>query len=199
MGTHEYTSHQHYCSSLLSTCLPSFLAGWLTPTHHVGYKYCMHFFLFRRLKINHMLEYKHGFILGPVRTIANTYDCIVTPALPCLVTYVSLLGCMVTCVAFLFTCVPPLTTGIPVYPYSYMANPCLDTCVSLPTYCVPLSDILCILPVCTYICSVCDSIYTPTSCLDICLSLRIYLHIVYFCLETYIRTPLYPYLYMCVP
>jgi hypothetical protein len=37
MCTLVYTSHQHYYSSLLSTHLPFFLAGWLTPTHHVGY------------------------------------------------------------------------------------------------------------------------------------------------------------------
>ncbi len=36
---HMYSSHQHYYSSLLPTHLPFFLAGWLTPTHRVGYKY----------------------------------------------------------------------------------------------------------------------------------------------------------------
>ncbi len=37
MCTHAYTSHQHYYSSFLSTHLPYFLAGWMTPTRHVGY------------------------------------------------------------------------------------------------------------------------------------------------------------------
>ncbi len=32
MCTHVYTSHRHYYSSLLSTHLPFFLAGWLNPT-----------------------------------------------------------------------------------------------------------------------------------------------------------------------
>jgi hypothetical protein len=32
-----YTSHQHYYFSLLSTHPPFFLAGWLTPTHRIGY------------------------------------------------------------------------------------------------------------------------------------------------------------------
>jgi hypothetical protein len=37
MCTHVHTSHRHYYSSLLSTRLPFFLAGWLTPTHRVGH------------------------------------------------------------------------------------------------------------------------------------------------------------------
>ncbi len=40
MCTYVYTSHQHYCSSLLSTHLPFFLAGWLIqvlPVWHNTY------------------------------------------------------------------------------------------------------------------------------------------------------------------
>jgi hypothetical protein len=37
MCTHVYTSHQHYYSSLPSTRLPFFLAGWLILTLPVGY------------------------------------------------------------------------------------------------------------------------------------------------------------------
>jgi hypothetical protein len=33
------TSHQHYYSFVLSIHLPFFLAGWLSPTHRVGYTY----------------------------------------------------------------------------------------------------------------------------------------------------------------
>ncbi len=35
-----YTSYQYYYSSLLSTHLPSFLAGWLIQTLPVGHKKC---------------------------------------------------------------------------------------------------------------------------------------------------------------
>ncbi len=37
MCTHIYTSHRHYYFSLFPTHLRFFLAGWLTPTHCVGY------------------------------------------------------------------------------------------------------------------------------------------------------------------
>ncbi len=37
MSKHVHTSHQHYYSSLLSTHLPFFLAGWQTLTRRVGY------------------------------------------------------------------------------------------------------------------------------------------------------------------
>jgi hypothetical protein len=32
----------------------------------------MHLLFFRKFKINHLLEYDHAFILGPVLTVANS-------------------------------------------------------------------------------------------------------------------------------
>ncbi len=85
MCTHVYKSHQHYYSSLLSTHLPFFLAGWLIPTLPVGYNNTLSYNNITYLVIKHRkIQVWQDEIFWLEKTLSDLYfpSCLGTRIVP---------------------------------------------------------------------------------------------------------------------